>query len=125
MANNLFMETKILNSNTSYLSFGKQKPDGSLNNHNMSDEDELRFMEDGNDENHSKVPSISRDELTSVSRDNKLEEEEDDLTSNHDREGSEDFDDVEVAFEEVLAEHISHQVINNALEKDEGLSGLG
>ncbi|KAI3738727.1 hypothetical protein L2E82_28843 [Cichorium intybus] len=55
MANNLFMETKILNPNTSYLSFGKQKPDGSLNDHNMSDEDEPSFMEDGNGEHHSGV----------------------------------------------------------------------
>ncbi|KAL4560937.1 hypothetical protein LXL04_033094 [Taraxacum kok-saghyz] len=46
MANNLYMETKILNPNSSYLSFGKP------NDHNVSDEDEPSFMEDGNGENH-------------------------------------------------------------------------
>lgn len=43
-----FMETKILNPSTSYLSFGKGKPDENLNDHNMSDEDEPSFMEDEN-----------------------------------------------------------------------------
>lgn len=46
-----FMETKILNRNTSYLSFGKAKIDANLYDHNMSDEDEPSFMEDGNGEN--------------------------------------------------------------------------
>lgn len=40
-----FMETKILNPNTSYLSFGKEKPD---DDHNVSDEDEPSFMGDEN-----------------------------------------------------------------------------
>ncbi|KVI00206.1 trihelix transcription factor GTL1-like [Cynara cardunculus var. scolymus] len=43
-----FMETKILNPSTSYLSFGKGKADDNLNDHNISDEDEPSFMEDDN-----------------------------------------------------------------------------
>ncbi|KAK9058568.1 hypothetical protein SSX86_023410 [Deinandra increscens subsp. villosa] len=41
-----FMETKILNPNSSYLTFGKGESDANLNDNNMSDEDEPSFMED-------------------------------------------------------------------------------
>ncbi|PWA89220.1 hypothetical protein CTI12_AA112710 [Artemisia annua] len=50
-----FMETKILKPNSSYLSFGKLRNDANLNDHNMSDDDEPSFMEDGNNENLRRV----------------------------------------------------------------------
>ncbi|KAL8204709.1 hypothetical protein R6Q57_010332 [Mikania cordata] len=46
-----FMETKILNPNSSYLTFGRGESDANnLNDHTMSDEDEPSFMENGNTE---------------------------------------------------------------------------
>lgn len=50
-----FMETKILKPNSSYLSFGNLRSDTNLNDHNMSDDDEPSFMEDGNNENLRRV----------------------------------------------------------------------